>query len=123
MATQQSPNRPRRRGLDIRAEMRSFLDEHPDGWNHDDWTGFVHRLSHAGYDTRDTDALGRDLEAERLRRTLESRAIPGLGPRRRDAIVDEFGTLWELRHADVERIAAVKGVPRGVAVKVRSALD
>ena len=41
--------------------------------------------------------------------------IPGVGPTRRQALVKAFGSVKRLRVADVEQIAAVKGIPTGLA--------
>jgi excinuclease ABC subunit C len=41
--------------------------------------------------------------------------IPGVGPTRKQALVKAFGSVKRLRVASVAQIAAVKGVPEGVA--------
>ena len=41
--------------------------------------------------------------------------IPGLGEARRKALLKEFGSVKRIREATLDEIAAVKGVPRGVA--------
>jgi excinuclease ABC subunit C len=47
----------------------------------------------------------------RGKRTLASDldAVPGIGPKRRQALLREFGSIHRLRQADVEQIARVKG--------------
>jgi excinuclease ABC subunit C len=49
--------------------------------------------------------------------------IPGVGPNRRKLLIDRFGSLEDIRHATVEEIAAVPGVPYGVAEAVKAFLD
>jgi excinuclease ABC subunit C len=44
--------------------------------------------------------------------------IPGVGPKRRKALVKAFGSVKRLRTATVEEIAAVPGVPRAVAEEI-----
>jgi excinuclease ABC subunit C len=56
----------------------------------------------------------------RLSASLAS--LRGVGPRRVEALGDHFGTLWALRHASVEEIAAVPGVPRALAERISSAV-
>ena len=41
--------------------------------------------------------------------------LPGLGEARRKALLKEFGSVKRIREATLDEIAAVKGVPRGVA--------
>ncbi len=123
MATSQPARSSSRRGLDLRGEIRAFLDEHPHGWSHDAWTGFLGNLQTAGYRTSDPEMIGRELEAARLHRVLDAKNIRGLGPRRRSALVDRFGRLWNLRQASVEQIAEVAGINRNLAEQVRSAVE
>ncbi len=49
--------------------------------------------------------------------------IPGLGPKRKKALLKEFGSVKRLRSADVEQVAAVRGIPRGVAEEVVATLQ
>lgn len=55
------------------------------------------------------------------RSVLES--IPGVGPRRRRALLAAFGSLEGLRRAAVEEIAAVAGMNRQVAARVKAYLE
>ena len=48
--------------------------------------------------------------------------VPGVGPKRRRALMRRFGSLKRLRAASEEEIAATPGVPREVAVAVWQAL-
>lgn len=45
--------------------------------------------------------------------------VPGIGPKRRDALLAHFSSVDELRGADVETLAAVPGVGRSAAEAVR----
>ncbi len=49
--------------------------------------------------------------------------IPGVGPRRRQVLLAHFGSLEELRHATMEEIASVPGIPVDVAEAVKAHLD
>ena len=49
--------------------------------------------------------------------------VPGLGPARRKALLDQFGSVRKLRAASVEEIAAVRGMGRRTAEAVVAALD
>ena len=48
--------------------------------------------------------------------------VPGVGPKRKRALMREFGSLKRLRAADEAAIAAVPGVPADVAHAVWQAL-
>lgn len=48
--------------------------------------------------------------------------VPGLGPKRKKVLLKTFGSVKKLRAATIDDIAAVKGIPRGVAEEVASAL-
>jgi excinuclease ABC subunit C len=49
--------------------------------------------------------------------------VPGIGPRRRKALLRAFGSLQALRAADVEAVAAVPGIPRAVAEELLAFLQ
>ncbi len=57
---------------------------------------------------------------EGLASTLE--AIPGVGPKRRQALLQHFGSVAAIRAAAVEEIAAVPGISRKLAAVVKDAL-
>jgi excinuclease ABC subunit C len=59
------------------------------------------------------------LERERLVHQLEG--VDGLGDRSA-ALADEFGTLYSLRHASVDDIAAVRGIDRQLAERIKEHL-
>jgi excinuclease ABC subunit C len=48
--------------------------------------------------------------------------IPGVGPKRRRALLRAFGSLEAIRQADVEALATVPGMTRAVAEKVKASL-
>ena len=111
----------KREGPDLRADLRAFVQARPSGWGHDDWVTFLDHLRERGHDTTDSEAIGLALERERLAATLER--IPGMGPRRVQAVVARYDTLWSACRADVDEIAALPGMNRSLAEKVRQALS
>ncbi len=54
--------------------------------------------------------------------TSELDTIPGVGPSRRQLLIQHFGSLAKLRGASVEEIAQVKGIGRGLAEKIYHSL-
>lgn len=50
-------------------------------------------------------------------------SIPGVGPKRRKALLDQFGSLDGLRAATWEEIAAMPGIPADVAQAIKAHLD
>jgi len=108
------------KGPDLRADLRAFVQAQPGGWGHDDWVAFLDHLRGRGHDTADEAAIGLELERERLAATLER--IQGMGPRRVRAVVDRYDTLYSACRADVDEIAALPGMNRALAERVRQAL-
>jgi len=108
------------RTADLRADLRDFASARPEGWGHDDWLGFLEHLRGRGHDTSDADAIGLQLERERLAVILER--VQGMGPRRVQAVVERFDTYWSLARAGVDEIAAVPGMNLALAEKVRQAV-
>lgn len=108
------------KGSDLRKELRGFAESRPEGWSHDEWTGLLGSLQKRGYDTSDPDRLGLELEKERLALKLEK--VPGLGPARVRSLTEHFGTLWSLRHADVDQIASVSTINRPLAERISEAV-
>jgi excinuclease ABC subunit C len=49
--------------------------------------------------------------------------LPGIGPRRRGALLRVFGSLKRVREAPVEQIAAVPGIGKSLATKIKAALE
>ncbi len=67
------------------------------------------------------------ITANRGRRVREGLAsalerIPGVGPKRRQALLQHFGSVAAIRAAPVEAIAAVPGISRGLAEVIKDAL-
>ncbi|MBL7184206.1 MAG: excinuclease ABC subunit UvrC [Anaerolineae bacterium] len=60
----------------------------------------------------------------RAKRSLASilEEIPGIGPRRRQALLKHFGSIEAIRQASVEELAVVKGMTRKAAEMVRENL-
>lgn len=60
----------------------------------------------------------------RAKRGLASQldAIPGIGPRRRRALLARFGSLDKIREASVEELATVEGMSRSAAKKLKEQL-
>ncbi|HET9949117.1 MAG TPA: helix-hairpin-helix domain-containing protein [Longimicrobiales bacterium] len=106
----------------MKDRLRAFVEAHSEGWNHEDWLGLLNELRQEGVDVSDPDGLGQQLERTRLEWELRRRAVPGLGPKRSDALVDRFGSFWRLQHASVEEVARVPRMTRGLAEKVIEAL-
>lgn len=100
----------------LRDDLRDFASARPSGWGHEDWLAFLDTLKERGHDTSEPDAIGRKLERERLAVVLST--VPGLGPKRMEALVERFETLWSMRHASADEVAAVPGIPRSLAEKV-----
>lgn len=107
-----------------RAEtLRNFVQEHPDGWSHDEWERLVQDCHHRGLiDPGDEDALGRALERERIVQTLATLPVKGLGPKRREKVAEHFEHLWMLRNASTDDLASVPSVTRPIAEDLHRAL-
>jgi len=103
-------------------QLRAFVEAHPDGWDHDAWLALLRDLDNAGEDVSEPDHLGRELERTRLEWELQRRSVPGLGPKRSEALVERFGTLWKLKHASVDDVAQLPSINRSLAEKVVSAI-
>ena len=48
--------------------------------------------------------------------------IPNLGPKRKQALLQHFGSIEEIRHASLDELLSVKGIPRRVAENIRKHL-
>jgi excinuclease ABC subunit C len=48
--------------------------------------------------------------------------LPGIGPKRRQALIKEFGSVKRIREASVEEIAAVDGISAALAAQIKAAL-
>jgi excinuclease ABC subunit C len=58
----------------------------------------------------------------KARRTSTLEQIPGVGPKRRQSLLRQFGGLQGLTRAGVEDIARVEGVSRHLAQQIYDAL-
>ncbi|MFA5627845.1 MAG: excinuclease ABC subunit UvrC [Thiohalomonadaceae bacterium] len=58
----------------------------------------------------------------KARRTSSLEDIPGLGPKRRQQLLRQFGGLQEIKRAGVEDLAKVQGVSRQLAQRIYDAL-
>lgn len=110
----------RKKGPDLREDLRAFVQARPGGWGHEDWLAFLDHLSGRGHDTSDPEGIGMLLEGERLGAMLER--VAGMGPRRIAAVVDRYHTAWSARHADVDDLAVLPNMNRALAEKVKQAL-
>lgn len=103
--------------------LNAFIEAHSEGWGHDQWLGLLGQLEENGFDVSDPTAIGYELENRRLARELLRLEVPGLGPKRIDAVVAHFGTLWRLRHAQIGDFAEIKkSVPGKIAERVMAAV-
>jgi len=104
-------------------QLRAFVQSHPHGWSHDEWLGLLYHLAQNGIDTHDEGHIGLALERERLLHTLGNLEIKGLGPKRREALANRFGSLWGLMEASPEEIADVPGIQRSLAEQLADVLQ
>lgn len=102
--------------------LRAFIEAHPNGWQHQNWLELLADLEQKGFDVSDTEVIGWELERERLSWELRRKGVPGLGPKRIDAVVERFGSLWSLRQAEPEDVARIKTIPGKLAEKVVAAV-
>lgn len=106
----------------MQQHLDAFIEAHPDGWDHLSWLELLAELEHDGFDVSDAAAVGAELERRRLAWELRRREVPGLGPKRIDAVVERFGTLWSLQHAEAEELAEIRTIPGALAEKVVAAI-
>jgi hypothetical protein len=99
-------------------EVRAFVHAHRDGWNHNEWLGFIDHLRVLGCESPDLDQVGLTLEKERIRALLSNSGIRGLGPKRIEAIAEEFSSWNQLLEADPSDLSSRTGVPFGIAREV-----
>jgi excinuclease ABC subunit C len=61
----------------------------------------------------------------RAKRTVRSAfdELPGVGPKRRQALLRVFGSVKRVREAPVEQIAAVPGIGRSLAERIKASLE
>ncbi|NBR42507.1 MAG: excinuclease ABC subunit UvrC, partial [Verrucomicrobia bacterium] len=63
-----------------------------------------------------------DLRSQKLRESILDE-MPGLGPKRKEALLEKFGTIQKLRKATVEELAQVSGVSDKLAGEVKAYLE
>jgi hypothetical protein len=96
--------------------VRGFVSGRPQGWNHDEWLGFLEDLRSRGHNVEDRDSIGSMLERERLAQALAK--VPGIGAQRVQAIAERFGNLWRLKDAGAEELAREANIPRPLAERI-----
>lgn len=107
-------------GLDLRGDLRQFVNDNPHGWDHQGWQGLLDRLGQRGHDTSNPEQIGMQLERERLSAQLEG--TEGVSSQKAKSIIERFGTLYSLRNADADEIAREAKVSREVAERIKSRL-
>lgn len=108
--------------MSLQDRLASFIETRPDGWSHEEWLRLLDELEREGHDVRDRDSVGTELEKERLRLEIRRRGIKGMGPKRTEAVVDRYRTLWNLRHAPADEVAGVPSMNRSLAQKLLTSL-
>jgi excinuclease ABC subunit C len=64
-------------------------------------------------------ALSYHLKVRRKAAMTSALDIPGIGPKRRRALMKQFGSVGRIREAPVEHLAAVAGMTPALAQKVK----
>lgn len=108
--------------MDLQQHLEAFVESHPDGWGHSAWLALLETLEHDGIRTVDQNRIGRELEKARLRAVIDGLQLKGMGPKRTDAVVDRFRTLWNLRHATADDVAEIPSIHRTLAERLLDAL-
>lgn len=101
---------------DLRRDLRDFASGRPEGWNHEDWMGFLEHLQSRGHNVNDRDQIGAALERERLSLALEQ--VQGMGPARVNSIAERYGNIWSLRNTSVDDLARDADIPHPLAERV-----
>lgn len=109
--------------LNMTDRLQAFVDLHPDGWDHDSWLTLLASLEGDGMDVSNPEDIGRSLERTRLASMLRSKSVQGLGPKRIQAVVDRYGSLWNLNNASADDIAEIPTIPAALARKLKGSLD
>jgi excinuclease ABC subunit C len=65
---------------------------------------------------------GHRLRRGKTRRTSRLEDIDGVGPRRRKALIAQFGGLQGIADAGIDQLSAVSGISRELAEKIHAAL-
>lgn len=106
---------------DLKKDLRDFASARPEGWSHEDWIRFLESLESRGHNIANRELIGIALEKERLDLALSG--VRGLGPQRRSALIEKYGTVWNLRNADVDEVRAVGRLPAGLAEEAKAAVS
>lgn len=103
---------------DMKGIIKEFYEAHQAGWNHEEWLGLLDQLAGLGHDVSNPDSIGLGLERERVEASVRGLGIRGLGPRRIEAIADQFASLEALRAAGPEDIKGRTGIPAKIAGEI-----
>ena len=106
----------------LRESLGDFVRSHPQGWGHHQWEGLLADLSESGVDVSDAEGIGAALEAERLETVLGDLGVKGLGPKRRQTVVERYGRLWDLSQASVDELSELPSFHKGLATSLHQAL-
>ena len=60
------------------------------------------------------------VEPVRFRSALDD--LPGVGPKRKKALIREFGSVKRIREASVEQLASVEGIGPALAEQIKATL-
>jgi hypothetical protein len=104
----------------LEAEIREFVGAHPEGWGHGEWAGLLEGLRAGGFEVTDEAAIGAMVERARLELVLGK--VKNVGPQRLKVIVDRYETIWSLRGAEVDELAATTKIPRVVAERIKQSV-
>jgi len=100
-----------------------FVERHPGGWNHEAWEGLKSDLATQGlFDGENEPSVGMWLERARLLAILEGLPVKGLGPKRREAVADAYGRVWDLRQSSAEELASAVAIPNELAEQILTEL-
>jgi hypothetical protein len=102
--------------------LEAFIAEHPDGWDHAAWERLLGELRARGLAQAEPQAIGRKLELARVRHTLETLSVKGLGPKRREVIESRYPRVWELKQAPATELAQLPSFNAKVAEELVRAL-
>lgn len=67
-------------------------------------------------------ALSYHLKVRRKTTMTSALEVPGIGPKRRRGLIKQFGSVRRIKEASVEEIAAVPGITRALAERVKEYL-
>ena len=104
----------------LQAEIERFVAEHPEGWGHGEWAGLLEGLRAEGHDVSDEGAIGLAVERARLAKMLGQ--VKSVGPQRIKVIIDRYETIWSLRGAGAEELAAQAKIPLAVAERIKQSV-